>query len=154
MNRPLALLPTCVLLLTLAACGGDSGDPAKVQYASSLNVDLSAMQRTDSGLYLLDQTVGTGAEATSNSTVKVNYSGWLPDGTLFDSSLNPGRQPFVFDLGLGEVIKGWDEGVVGMKVGGKRRLILPSSLGYGANGTTGIPPNSVLIFDVQLLSVS
>ena len=155
MTRHLALLPPCLLLLTLAACDTGSGDPTKVQYAASLGVDLSVMQRSDSGLYTLDQTVGSGAEATVRSTLKVNYSGWLPDGTLFDSSLNPGRDPFVFTLGVGQVIPGWDEGMVGMKVGGKRRLVIPSNLGYGTSGSSpSIPPNSVLIFDVQLLSVS
>lgn len=154
MNRRLALRSCCLLLLTLSACGGSSGDPARVQYAPALGVDLSVMQRSDSGLYTLDQTVGEGAGAVPGNTLKVNYSGWLPDGTLFDSSLNPGRTPFVFTLGQGRVIQGWDEGLVDMRMGGKRRLILPSSLGYGANGAPGIPPDSVLVFDVQLLSVN
>jgi peptidylprolyl isomerase len=149
MARPSPLLSLC-LLLTVAACGSESGDPAKVTYAPELGVDLTAMNRSESGLYTQDQVVGTGIEATNGRLLQVNYSGWLPDGTLFDTSL--GRSPFSFTLGQGRVIRGWDEGLVGMKVGGKRRLILPSDLAYGEQGNYGIPPNSVLIFDVELLS--
>ncbi|WNG22715.1 FKBP-type peptidyl-prolyl cis-trans isomerase [Cystobacter fuscus] len=150
MTRPSPLLSLC-LLLCVAACGSsDSGDPAKVTYAPVLGVDLTAMNRSESGLYTQDQVVGTGLEATNGRRLEVNYSGWLPDGTLFDTSQN--RAPFVFILGQGRVIRGWDEGLVGMKVGGKRRLILPSDLAYGEQGNSGIPPNSVLIFDVELIS--
>lgn len=152
MTRPSLLVSLC-LLFAVAACGDSrSGDPAQVTYASSLGVDLGAMTRSESGLYTQDLTVGTGAEALVNRNLQVNYSGWLPDGRLFDTSLATGRTPFAFTLGRGRVIAGWDEGLVGMKVGGKRRLVLPSSLGYGEQGTDGIPPHSVLIFDVELLS--
>lgn len=106
----------------------------------------------------IDTVVGTGAEATAGKTVTVNYSGWLlaPDapqkhGAQFDSSI--GREPFSFRLGSGGVIPGWDQGVAGMKVGGKRTLIIPASLGYGADGAGPIPPNANLIFDVELLKV-
>lgn len=150
MNRRSLLLSTC-LLLTLSACGSNSGDPTKVSYAASLGVDLGAMHRSDTGLYTLDPQEGTGVEATPGRLLTVNYSGWLPNGYLFDSSARSGRT-FSFTLGAGQVIPGWDEGLVGMKVGGKRRLILPSELGYGAQGTGTIPPDSVLIFDVELLS--
>lgn len=153
MTRPASLFCLC-LLLAVTACGGDSssGDPDRVTYAPALGVDLGAMRRSASGLYTQDITVGTGAEALAGRRLQMNYSGWLPDGTLFDSSLGAGRSPFVFTLGVGSVIAGWDEGVVGMKVGGKRRLILPSSLGYGEEGRPGIPPHSVLVFDVELVS--
>ena len=101
-----------------------------------------------------DITVGTGAEATPGKTVTVNYTGWLTDGTKFDSSLDAGRTPFSFKLGAGSVIPGWDQGVVGMKVGGKRKLTIPPDLGYGSRGAGGvIPPNATLVFDVELLGV-
>jgi peptidylprolyl isomerase len=99
-----------------------------------------------------DLVVGTGAEATSGKTVSVHYTGTLSNGQKFDSSLDRG-QPFSFQLGAGGVIKGWDEGVVGMKVGGKRKLIIPPSLGYGDQAAGSIPPGSTLIFEIELLSV-
>ncbi len=103
-------------------------------------------------LQVEDQQVGSGDEATSGKTVDVHYTGWLTDGTKFDSSI--GRGPFSFRLGAGQVIAGWDQGVQGMKVGGKRRLTIPSELGYGARGFPGaIPPNSTLVFEVELLGV-
>lgn len=100
-----------------------------------------------------DMVVGTGAEAKSGNTVTVHYTGWLTDGTKFDSSLDSG-QPFEFTLGKGQVIRGWDEGVAGMKIGGKRKLTIPPALGYGEQGAGGvIPPNATLVFDVELLGV-
>ncbi|HSB43504.1 MAG TPA: FKBP-type peptidyl-prolyl cis-trans isomerase [Nitrospira sp.] len=108
---------------------------------------------TSSGLQYIDLIVGTGATAQAGQTVTVHYTGWLENGKKFDSSLDRG-QPFSFPLGAGRVIKGWDEGVQGMKVGGKRKLTIPSNLGYGARGAGGvIPPNATLIFEVQLLGV-
>ena len=105
------------------------------------------------GLKYTDDQVGTGAEATTGKTAVVHYTGWLMDGTKFDSSVDR-NQPFSFPLGAGQVIKGWDEGVAGMKVGGKRTLIVPPALGYGARGAGGvIPPNATLKFEVQLLDV-
>ena len=108
---------------------------------------------TSSGLQYLDLKVGTGATAQAGQTVTVHYTGWLENGKKFDSSVDRG-QPFSFPLGAGRVIKGWDEGVQGMKVGGKRKLTIPSNLGYGARGAGGvIPPNATLIFEVELLGV-
>ncbi len=109
---------------------------------------------TPSGLEYTDVVVGTGDEARSGAKVSVHYTGWLTNGTKFDSSVDRG-QPFTFNLGAGQVIKGWDLGVAGMKVGGKRRLSIPSELGYGSRGAGGvIPPNARLIFDVELLGVN
>lgn len=112
-------------------------------------------QTTMDGLIIKDETVGTGTVAAVGDTVTVNYTGTLDDGTVFDSSLKAGRTPFSFLLGAGQVIKGWDEGVLGMAVGGTRELTIPPALGYGASGAGSvIPPNATLHFTVTLLSVS
>ena len=108
---------------------------------------------TASGLKYTDTKVGTGAEAKAGQTAVVHYTGFLTNGTKFDSSKDRG-QPFTFRLGGGQVIKGWDEGVQGMKVGGARKLTIPANLGYGAQGAGGvIPPNATLVFDVELLDL-
>ena len=108
---------------------------------------------TPSGLKYVDQVVGTGEAAVAGKNVSVHYTGKLLNGKKFDSSVDRG-QPFSFPLGAGRVIKGWDEGVQGMKVGGKRKLMIPSDLGYGSRGAGGvIPPNATLIFDVELLGI-
>ena len=111
------------------------------------------MITTNSGLQYDDLEEGTGEAAKAGNTVEVHYTGWLKDGKKFDSS-HDRKQPFSFRLGAGQVIKGWDEGVAGMKVGGKRKLIIPAALGYGSRGAGGvIPPNAELTFEVELLEV-
>ncbi len=117
----------------------------------------NVMAEDIAGLQIQNEKVGTGAVAAAGATVDVHYTGWLSDagkkGTEFDSSLKRGR-PFTFPLGAGQVIQGWDKGVAGMKVGGKRTLVIAPELGYGARGAGGvIPPNAELIFDVELLAV-
>jgi peptidylprolyl isomerase len=107
---------------------------------------------TGSGLKYIDEVVGTGVSPSFGKTVVVHYTGRLQDGTKFDSSVDRGT-PFEFPIGMGKVIKGWDEGVMTMKVGGKRQLIIPPALGYGSQPAGKIPPNSTLIFDVELLAV-
>jgi FKBP-type peptidyl-prolyl cis-trans isomerase len=104
-------------------------------------------------LIIEDIIVGQGAEAVKYSIVTVNYTGWLEDGTKFDSSLNPGREPLRFTLGAGQMIQGFDQGILGMKVGGKRKLTIPPNLGYGSQDKGIIPPNSTLIFELDLLIV-
>ena len=106
------------------------------------------------GLIVEELIVGDGDEAQDYSKVVVNYTGTLEDGSIFDSTLKPGREPFTFTLGVGSVIEGWDLGVKGMKVGGKRKLTIPADLGYGDKGAGNvIPPGATLIFEVELLEV-
>ena len=157
-----------LLALALAACTTDQpggGQPAEEQapahpmdavtietYADSLRVDLALMQRTETGLYVLDIAAGEGEPVQAGQKVKMEYTGWLPNGRRFDTS--EGKQPYEFTVGRGEVIKGWDEGVLGMKLGGKRRIIVPPRLAYGDEGAGGyIPPSAVLVFDLQLVAV-
>lgn len=110
-------------------------------------------QTMSNGLQIEDIKIGEGNEVKKFDIVTVNYTGTLEDGTKFDSSLNPGRTPFRFTVGAGQVIKGWDEGLMGMKVGGKRKLTIPPELGYGSRDNGPIPANSTLIFDIDLLGI-
>ena len=116
-------------------------------------MDTTGMTRTASGLQYRDDSQGSGTEASRGKRVSVHYTGRLDDGTKFDSSRDRGR-PFSFKLGAGQVIKGWDEGVAGMKPGGKRKLVIPAALGYGSRGAGNvIPPNAELTFEVELLKI-
>jgi peptidylprolyl isomerase len=121
-------------------------------FAPSLNVDLTKFTKSASGLYVRDLTVGTGTAATATSRVTVYYAGYLADGYRFGGVSSPSN-PQAFNLGVSEVIKAWDEGVVGMKVGGVRQLIVPPDLGYGPAGSGPIPSNAVLVFTIELVSV-
>ncbi|MDP6966576.1 MAG: FKBP-type peptidyl-prolyl cis-trans isomerase [Candidatus Marinimicrobia bacterium] len=129
-----------LLLVAAIAVVGCSGDKSGEE------------MMTDSGLKYVDMKVGDGESPQAGQLVTVHYTGWLEDGTKFDSSVDKNR-PFEFTIGAGGVIKGWDEGVMTMKVGGKRKLTIPSELGYGARGIGPIPPNSTLIFEVELLAI-
>jgi FKBP-type peptidyl-prolyl cis-trans isomerase FkpA len=145
MHRQLILLAVVVA----AGChrGGSKG------FSASLGVDTTKMAKAPSGLWYSDLAPGKGDSAVAGRTVTVHYTGWLPDGTKFDSSRDRG-EPFAFTLGAGQVISGWDEGVKGMKVGGRRKLVLPPPLAYGEAGAPpAIPPNATLVFDVEVLKV-
>lgn len=140
----IAALSLAFLLVALA-------QTAKPDTSKPTDVKALKAQSTTDGLKYYDIKEGTGPVAKSGDKVKVHYTGWLTDGKKFDSSVDRG-EPFQFTLGAGQVIKGWDEGVAGMKVGGKRQLQIPPQLGYGSRGAGGvIPPNATLIFDVELL---
>ena len=142
-----------LLTLSLAACLGDATTNPNSSYplvpiesttfAASLGVDLAHSIKTPSGLYYRDIRVGTGATLASGSVANVKYTGALANGNVFDAGT------FSLTVGAGKVIQGWDEGLVGMKVGGSRQLIIPSSLGYGPNGYGPIPPNATLVFTVE-----
>jgi peptidylprolyl isomerase len=134
-----------------AAAPALNPDPAANTFAPALNIDLAKFQKRPSGLYVRDDKPGTGAEAQRGRTVRVAYTGSLPDGTVFDTS--EGKDPIEFSLGDGPVIDAWNEGVVGMRVGGVRTIVVPAELGYGAAGVPGIPGNAVLVFRMELVGV-
>lgn len=141
------MLAAATVTLSIAGCG-DEG------FAPELGIDLEALTETASGLRYQDLVVGDGVTAQSGDSVSVHYTGWLTDGTKFDSSIDRGT-PFEFRLGVGSVIAGWDEGVADMRVGGTRKLVIPPDLGYGDQGAGGglIPGGATLVFDVELLEV-
>lgn len=147
---PLALLP---------ACGDEAAEGPRLppeyrvaeRYAAALRVDLDVMERRPNGLHVRDMVLGEGMRADSGDIARVHYTGWLASGVEFDSSR--GEEPFEVALGYGRVIKGWDQGVVGMRVGGQRRLVVPPALGYGSGGRGRIPGGATLVFDVELVEV-
>ena len=166
----LSLLAAAIIFAVLRNPASDAPTPTpaptqpagETSGASGASIDLSAIAAlpssdapfitTASGLEYQDVVVGTGAEATPGDTVRAHYTGWLVDGSSFDSSRSRGN-PFEFPLGAGRVISGWDEGVAGMRVGGQRILVIPASLGYGAAGSGTIPGGATLVFEVELVEV-
>ena len=152
--------PIFLITLTLGVVGGilfitflsRTGQPQEDTMQTNQNQQ-GQEQKEPGDLQIEDLVVGTGAEAQIGNTLSVHYKGTLLNGTMFDSSYNRGT-PFQFPLGMGRVIQGWDQGVKGMKVGGKRKLVIPPDLAYGTAGVPGaIPPNSTLVFEVELLDV-
>lgn len=145
---------TTLALAVSAACGDSSPTAVPIEqttFDASLGVDLARSTKLGSGLYYRDITVGSGTTLASGQTVGMRYVGSFADGQVFDS--NPAPKPvFTFTLGAGQVIKGWDQGLVGMKVGGRRQLIIPPALGYGPDDYGPIPGNSVLVFTVDAVS--
>jgi FKBP-type peptidyl-prolyl cis-trans isomerase len=152
MKISIALVFALVAILAIAYGCGKSEKASAPSTSSPMKVS-GTPTTTSSGLQYWDIVVGSGATAVPGNMVRVHYSGFLTSGAKFDSSRDRG-EPFSFPLGAGQVIKGWDEGVAGMKVGGQRQLRIPPELGYGSAGAGGtIPPNATLIFDVELLGV-
>ena len=154
------MLRYSIVAFALAACatrpGGSAGtvDPvATYSYAPVLGIELSAMTRSVSGLYTRDLASGSGVRVTTGDLVRVQYTVHLANGT-FVAGANPGGAPLEFRLGRRQVIAGWDEGVMGMRVGGKRQLVVPPSLAYGARANGNIPPNSILVFTIELVGIS
>jgi len=174
--RAVRIVAEAVALSCIVACGGGSPAPSpapatattgaasagtpgptanqgyvseveRTTFSSALDVHLDRMSRRPSGLYLQDYEVGTGAVATRGRTVVIRYAGALPNGKRFDAG------EITVTLGSNKTIRAWEEGLLGMRVGGKRRLIVPPGLGYGSNGAGEIPPNSVLVFDVEMTGV-
>jgi peptidylprolyl isomerase len=145
-----------LLALALGACGTDtsSSEAPTIEtaaFAATLSVNLAASTKTGTGLYYRDLVVGTGALVASGQQVSVHYAGSLANGTQFDANAAPSA-PFVFRVGTGQVISGWDQGVPGMRVGGRRQLIIPPALGYGAAANGPIPRNSILVFTVEVVA--
>jgi len=151
-NSKLNLAPTIYPSITQAPITTTPADAIINTQPATAGANMDNVKTTEGGLQIQDLTVGTGKEVKSGDTVTVNYLGTLVDGTKFDSSYDR-NQPFTTQIGVGQVIKGWDEGIVGMKVGGKRKLTIPAALGYGSQPAGSIPPNSTLVFEVELLSV-
>jgi len=156
----LRVLPLGVVALLSISCasggsgsGSGSGDPTQVTFAPDLGIVLGQMTRTEDGVYYNDLSQGTGEEADLNDRVRIHYNGFLPDGTMFDSSFAR-DEPIRFVMGMREVIRGWEIGVRGMKEGGRRLLVIPPNLAYGSQGSPGlVPRNATLVFEIQLLEV-
>ncbi|MES2305252.1 MAG: FKBP-type peptidyl-prolyl cis-trans isomerase [Gemmatimonadota bacterium] len=141
--------------LVLAACSSPTGESPVIaieatNFATALGVNLAGSTKLPSGMYIRDLDVGTGTAVANGQLLSMRYTGWLANGTQFDATGT--KPPFQFRLGSGQVIAGWDQGVAGMKVGGKRQLVIPPALGYGSRTNGPIPGNSVLVFNVEVVS--
>lgn len=173
-RRLLSTFAPFALVLGLIACGERTAEDAAAdtagaaaeptpeasldevaqEYAPTLGVDLSQMTRSGSGLYMQDLQEGTGDPIVMGDTVRAHYTGWLPDGTQFDSSHDRGDPIDVVDVGRASLIPGWNEGLIGMKQGGRRRLVIPPALAYGAAGRPPvIPPATTLVFDIEIVEI-
>ena len=156
--RRTASIPLVLLALSAAGClkGTDIGtpsDPATETFAPSLGVNVSQMTKISNDLYIQDVVTGTGAQAATGKTLSVTYTGWLKDGTKFDTNVGAST-PYTFPLGVQAVISGWDQGLLGMHAGGTRMLVIGSQLAYGSTGSPPvIPSNATLVFVVKLLTV-
>ena len=153
MNHTFRLLSCLTFALVACNADADSGTIESANFAPSLGVDLSAMNRLPSGMYLRDLVAGGGAVVAVGQTLGMHYTGWLVNGTQFDAN-TAGQSPLTFQLGASQVIAGWDLGIVGMRVGGRRQLVIPPSLGYGAGGSGPIPGNAILVFQVEVVSAT
>lgn len=147
-----------VALLATTSCGSTEPKNVPIEstvFADTLHITLTQFRKLSSGMYVKDDStaLGTGAGVTSGQKLNVRYAGYLPDGSLFDSNVSA-PAPFTFTLGAGQVINGWEIGIQGMKVGGRRTLIIPPELGYGASGQGKIPPYAILVFTVSLISAT
>lgn len=147
MMKHLVWLALLASLLLAAACNDDPTTPTGPPEVTGDTITLP------SGLRYIEVRPGSGAVAEVGDSVSVHYSGWLEDGTRFDTSRQGDRGPFAFRVGTGNVIRGWHQGLPGLRVGGMRRLIIPPDLAYGATGTGPIPPNATLIFDIELMRI-
>lgn len=147
-----AILGGLLILGVAAGCDDPTGpsDPTELTYAAELDIDFSRMTKTATGLWYEDLTIGDGPQVTPGDRVRVLYMGWLPDGTLFDSNEDP-ENPLEFRVGLGQVIDGWDEGLLDMRPGGVRKLVIRPGLAYGNRSAGTIPANSTLVFTINLL---
>jgi FKBP-type peptidyl-prolyl cis-trans isomerase len=157
MHRGISSIAIALLVTTTACASASSGAaPAtrpmeSIPFASTLDVNLAKMTRTPAGVYYRDIEVGTGPVIRGKEDLKVHYTGWLTNGVKFDSNTSD-DQPLTVPLGRGRAIKGWDDGLVGMRVGGRRQLVIPPELGYGSNRAGVIPPDAVLVFDIRVVS--
>ncbi len=155
-RRARASVAALSIALTAAGCGesstavvGTPSVPATDTYAASLSVNIVAMTKKNDNLYIQDLVVGGGAEVVAGRLLGMTYTGWLTNATQFDSNVGSASN-YSFTIGRGEVIPGWDQGIIGMRVGGRRRIVIGSALGYGSRGSGPIPPNATLVFVVEL----
>ncbi len=144
------LVAILAITAVLVSCA-DEGNEVPLDTSGPPPIDVEGVT-TPSGLQIFDVIIGDGEEVRPGDAAAIHFAGWLESGVRFDTSLEDEGEPFPFVLGLGQVVAGWDEGIVGMKPGGVRRLIVPPELGYGAQGSDDVPPNAVLTYDIELVA--